>query len=373
MKMNRENAEDFRQSILSWYDRHRRDLPWRARAGEIPDPYRIWLSEIMLQQTTVPAVIPYFQKFTKLWPNVQALAAAPEETVMQNWAGLGYYARARNLIKCARTVMEEHDGIFPADFEALKKLPGIGDYTVAAIASIAFGLEANVVDGNVERVMARYHAVQEPMPQAKPALKEIAGRYTAGCTDRTGDYAQALMDLGATICTPRSPLCALCPVREGCAGYAQGIAAELPMKAAKTAKPQRTGYVFWITDDKGRVLVERRPGKGLLGGMCGLPTSPWGENQTFAPPETLILSNSHNIKTNVRHVFTHFDLTLHLYTAELTKKSITQEYFWVAPDNLLEQGLPTVFRKAASAFLTKNKTGLRTKNSPAAFIEEIAS
>ncbi len=293
-------------ALLAWYDRHARDLPWRVppaarAAGIAPDPYRVWLSEVMLQQTTVAAVRSYFTRFTTLWPTVQALAAAPEAAVMAEWAGLGYYARARNLIACARAVAAA--GGFPTTLEGLRALPGIGPYTAAAVAAIAYDTPATVVDGNVERVVARLFAVTEPMPGAKHRLRDLAATLTPA--RRAGDYAQAMMDLGATICTPRRPACAICPLRPHCAAQAQGLAEALPARAAKPPKPERQGRVWLAIRPDGAALVERRPARGLLGGTFAFPTGGWD-----GTPEEAPFTADWQPLPPVRHVFTHFALTL---------------------------------------------------------------
>lgn len=294
-------TEQVAPRLLAWYDRHARVLPWRAPPGAPPtDPYRVWLSEIMLQQTTVAAVRSYFNRFTALWPDVQALAAADEAQVMAEWAGLGYYARARNLIACARKVAEA--GAFPRTRDGLAALPGVGPYTSAAIAAIAFDQPETVVDGNVERVVSRLFAVQTPLPAARRELNALAATLTPA--ERPGDYAQAMMDLGATICTPRNPACGICPLMDLCAARAQGIAAELPRKAAKAAKPIRTGLV-WVAMDDATVLLERRPARGLLGGTLAFPTTGW--DGTDLPPPA---AGPWTDRGEVRHVFTHFDLRL---------------------------------------------------------------
>jgi A/G-specific adenine glycosylase len=261
--------------LLRWYDRHRRRLPWRAEPGETPDPYRVWLSEIMLQQTTVGAVIPYYERFVSRFPTVQALAAAPLDTVLSAWAGLGYYARARNLHACARAVAAS--GGFPADLAALQALPGIGAYTAAAIGAIAFGIPAVPVDGNVERVASRLFAIEAPMPAAKPAIREAAARLGAdpAARARPGDFAQAIFDLGAGVCTPAAPGCAVCPWLAACAARRLGLQASLPRKAPKKDRPMRYGVHFWLTDDRRMVLLRTRPYQGLLGGMTELPGTPW--------------------------------------------------------------------------------------------------
>lgn len=351
MTTDRKNVEGFRKSLLKWYDAHRRVLPWRALPGHTPEPYHVWLSEIMLQQTTVPAVIPYFGKFLSKWPAVGDLANAAPQDVMENWAGLGYYARARNLHKCAKYIAEELAGAFPDTQDNLKKLPGVGDYTSAAITAIAFNKPANVVDGNVERVMARIFAVTEPVPDSKPHLKALAGVMAQGETKRPGDYAQALMDLGATICTPSSPKCLLCPVSSYCDAYAQGIAPDLPARKAKPAKPQKHGYVYWITGPDGRILFERRGEKGMLGGTVGLPTSAWVERAmerthlTFPKPQ--------QTPVVIRHGFTHFDLELHGFAVILKDKITPNEgdYFWITRQEALKLGIPTLFKKALKQFI----------------------
>ena len=338
---------NFRKKILDWYDKHQRALPWRATKGRKPDPYHVWLSEIMLQQTTVVTVGPYFEKFLKKWPTIQDLAHAPQEDVMHEWAGLGYYARARNLHKCAQTVANDLAGTFPETQIELEKLPGIGGYTSAAIRAIAFDKPANVVDGNIERVMARLYAITEPLPDSKNRLKELAAHLSVDRTDRPGDYAQALMDLGATICTPKSPKCSLCPVSKMCKGYAQDIAETLPTKKPKAAKPQKYGHVYWISNDNNEILFIRRGEKEMLGGMLGLPTTQWNTNRTVQNP----LQNRKSTKQHIRHSFTHFDLRLDIYTI---KSSIQHEngiippekdHLWVASSKVAELGLPTLFSK----------------------------
>lgn len=351
MASDRKNVEGFRKSLLKWYDAHRRVLPWRALSGQTPDPYHVWLSEIMLQQTTVPAVIPYFGKFLTKWPTVHHLASADSQEVMENWAGLGYYARARNLHKCAKHVSENLRGVFPDSQEDLKTLPGVGDYTSAAITAIAFNKPANVVDGNVERVMARVFAVTEPVPDSKPHLKALAGEMAKGEKKRPGDYAQALMDLGATVCTPSSPKCLLCPVSSYCNAYAQGIAADLPARKAKAEKPQKHGYVYWVTAPDGRILFERRGEKGMLGGTIGLPTSSWVERG--ADRAHLPLKSRKETKILVKHSFTHFDLELHgiAVTMADTKAPAGGDYFWATRKEALNLGIPTLFKKALRQFI----------------------
>ncbi|MFZ3235523.1 MAG: A/G-specific adenine glycosylase, partial [Stellaceae bacterium] len=257
--------------LLVWYDRHRRDLPWRAPPGRLSDPYRVWLSEIMLQQTVVATVRPYFERFVMRWPDVAALAAASLDDILQEWQGLGYYARARNLHACARVVAGRHGSVFPPEPAALRALPGVGGYTAAAIAAIAFDQPVAAVDGNVERVVARLYAVAEPIATARPRLNALAAALVPD--RRAGDFAQAMMDLGATICTPQRPRCVLCPWRRACAAAARGVAEDLPARAAKQPRPQRYGVAFWLTRPDGAVLLRRRPEKGLLGGMIEIPST----------------------------------------------------------------------------------------------------
>jgi A/G-specific adenine glycosylase len=329
---------DAASSLLAWYDVHARRLPWRAAPGDpAPDPYRVWLSEVMLQQTTVAAVKPYFAAFTSRWPTVEALAA-DEAEVMRAWAGLGYYARARNLIACARAVAAT-GGRFPDTEAGLRALPGLGAYTAAAVAAIAFGRRAVVVDANVERVVARLFAVEEPLPAARPTLRALADTITPD--ERAGDFAQAMMDLGATICTVRAPACALCPLRPGCAAARTGDPARLPAKAAKRAKPARLGTAFWLESD-GHVLLVRRPAKGLLGGMLALPSGTWGEDDpglAGAP----VAADWRHIGT-VAHVFTHFSLSLGVMAAE----GACDAGEWWPVERIEEAGLPTLFAKAAA-------------------------
>ncbi|WP_366125247.1 A/G-specific adenine glycosylase [uncultured Paracoccus sp.] len=321
--------------LLDWYDRHARVLPWRVPPGQgRADPYRVWLSEVMLQQTTVAAVKDYFRRFTTLWPRVQDLAAADDAQVMAEWAGLGYYARARNLLACAREVAAR--GGFPTTREGLAALPGIGPYTSAAIAAIAHDAPETVVDGNVERVVSRLFAVETPMPAARPRLRELAATLTPAL--RPGDFAQAMMDLGATICTPRNPACAICPLTGDCDARAQGIAAELPRKLAKKPKPQRHG-IAWIGITNSAVLVETRPPKGLLGGTLAFPSSGW-DGSDLPPPAP---ADWRDIGT-VRHVFTHFQLDLRIATASLDRAPARGRLLPLAEFD--PKALPGLMRKA---------------------------
>lgn len=335
------DPESLSAQLLSWYDRHARVMPWRVaptdRAnGVSPDPYRVWLSEVMLQQTTVAAVKDYFHRFTARWPAVAALAAAPDADVMGEWAGLGYYARARNLLKCARAVVADHCGQFPGTRDALLTLPGVGPYTASAIAAIAFDEAATVVDGNVERVISRLFLVETPLPAAKSELTSLAARLTPA--QRPGDYAQAVMDLGATICTPRSPACGICPWSHACAARAKGVQAELPRKTPKPEKPTRRG-TLWLGHKDDAILLERRPDKGLLGGMLGIPGDSWDGQGGPAPA-----NGDWQEIGEVRHTFTHFHLILRVFTAHLDGPPSRGEL--IPRQQFRPTDLPTVMRKA---------------------------
>ena len=339
--------------MLAWYDKNRRELPWRARKGGNPNPYYVWLSEVMLQQTTVPAVIPYFIKFIERWPDVVALAHADNEEVMSAWAGLGYYARARNMHKCAQIIARDYDGIFPQEPEELERLPGIGEYTSAAIAAIAFDKCACVVDGNIERIMARYHALDIPLPEAKKEIKERAKIYTRALAERPGDYAQSLMDLGSAICRPRSPLCFSCPLNKGCVAHSLGKAEEYPKRMPKKPKPQRFGFVYWIEDEDGNVLVHKRPENGLLGGLYGLPTSSWEKELICSKPPVFLSGNNGLQETgHISHVFTHFSLKLYIcITSGYKADSIPDNYKWMRKTMLRDTGFPSVFEKVRKMVL----------------------
>ncbi|MBB5666684.1 A/G-specific adenine glycosylase [Rhizobium leguminosarum] len=338
--------------LLDWYDRHHRDLPWRispgmAAGGVKPDPYRVWLSEVMLQQTTVQAVKPYFAKFLQRWPEVTDLAAAEYDAVMAAWAGLGYYARARNLKKCAETVAKEHGGVFPDTEEGLKSLPGIGDYTAAAVAAIAFNRQAAVMDGNVERVISRLYAIDTPLPAAKPAMKQKVALLTPAT--RPGDFAQAMMDLGATICTPKRPACSLCPFRGACAALKLSDPELFPVKAAKKEKPVRQGAAFVAVTADGEILLRRRAESGLLGGMTEVPTTAWtarldGETSAAAAPFDAVWQAC----GTVIHVFTHFELRLSIWRAAIAGKvdDRSNDGWWEPVTNLEAQALPTIMKKA---------------------------
>ncbi len=342
----RAQARDATAALLAWYDGHARTLPWRIGPHDEarPDPYKVWLSEIMLQQTTVAAVKQYFIKFTEIWPTIFDLARADDAAVMAAWAGLGYYARARNLHACAKAVVERYGGQFPDTEAELRDLPGIGAYTSAAIAAIAFGRRAVVVDANVERVAARLAAITEPLPAAKPLIHDVVDAMTPSeASGKSGDFAQAMMDLGAMICTVKAPKCLLCPLAKSCAAHRAGIAEQLPRKAPKKARPVRHGWAWWVEQD-GHILFERRPAKGLLGAMPGLPGSAWVEGDTppALPPDATDLEQS------VQHVFTHFALNLRL--ARRDARAIADEMpidpLWVKIDKLDELPLPTLYKKA---------------------------
>lgn len=353
-KLSVASTNSFRKSVLNWYDQNRRALPWRALPGIIPDPYHVWLSEIMLQQTVVAAVIPYFLKFIHKWPTVQELAAAPLDDVLKEWAGLGYYARARNLHKCAQVVSTDYKGIFPQFESDLKALPGIGDYTSAAILSIAFNKPSVVVDGNVERVMSRYFAITNPLPDCKPDIRKAASILSTGQSDRPSDYAQALMDLGATVCIPKAPRCQLCPLHKTCRARKQGIQNDLPARAQKKPKPFRKGFVYWVKNrDSGYILLERRPEKGVFGGMTGFPTSEWAENEKITHPEGILeMGKPVLLKDHIiRHSFTHFDLELQGY--QIVTDKAGKGLFWVDRKMVLKSGLPSLFLKFAR-FIDEN-------------------
>lgn len=345
--------------LLDWYDTHARDLPWRNPPGAPrpidPNwPYRVWLSEVMLQQTTVAAVKPYFAKFTQTWPSVFDLAAAPDEEVMAAWAGLGYYSRARNLVKCSREVAKR--GGFPTTEKALRELPGLGAYTAASIAAIAFGERAVVVDANVERVISRLFLIAEPLPLARKTIRVHADRITPH--ERTGDFAQAMMDLGSQVCTTKAPRCLLCPVREDCQARANGDPQALPVKPAKKAKPERKGTAFWIERGEGEgaeVWLVQREGTGMLGGMRALPDDGWTARKDGSGAEPL--SGDWEDLGAVRHTFSHAHLTLQVKRAR-TDAAPTGEGKWWPLHEWEEAGLPTVFAKAAALAMAQRPDGV---------------
>jgi A/G-specific adenine glycosylase len=351
-KINRREApvaaSDRPPLLLAWYDRHRRRLPWRPPAGERADPYRVWLSEIMLQQTGVKTVEPYFEKFVARWPDVAALGRASLDEVLRMWAGLGYYSRARNLHACAAAVLRDHGGSFPDTEEGLRVLPGIGPYTAAAIAAIAFDISTMPVDGNIERVVSRLYAVEEELPQAKPLIQQLATTLLG--PSRAGDSAQALMDLGSSTCTPKKPACALCPFSDDCAGRARGDQESFPRKAPKKSGTLRRGAAFVVTrgDD---LLVRTRPEKGLLGGMTEVPGSDWlaGQDAKAALKQAPVLKGVarwHRKAGIVTHVFTHFPLELVVFTAKVSTGTRPPKGMrWVPVATLAEEALPNVMRK----------------------------
>jgi A/G-specific adenine glycosylase len=349
-------------AMLAWYDCERRHLPWRAEPGETPDPYKVWLSEIMLQQTTVKAVLPRYGLFLRNWPNVSALANADLGEVLAAWAGLGYYARARNLHACARAVVDRHGGKFPATEKELRALPGIGDYTAAAIAAIAFGEPATPVDGNIERVVARLFAVTTPLPDAKAEIKALAKSLTP--KKRPGDFAQAMMDLGATLCTPRRPACGLCPVRSWCRGHADGVAAALPLREEKIERPVRRGLTFVALREDGAILLRERPLNGLLGGMLETPSSPWAEGEGTAAAGTKhapLKAAWTKLPGLVEHTFTHFHLELSVYRAEVgvdaepKRAAHPERCRWLKPRELTTAALPSVMRKVLAHALSDDE------------------
>lgn len=334
--------------LLDWYDRHRRRLPWRPPAGERADPYRVWLSEIMLQQTGVKTVGPYFEKFLTRWPDVASLGRASLDDVLRMWAGLGYYSRARNLHACAVAVLRDHGGVFPDTEEGLRQLPGIGPYTAAAIGAIAFDIRTMPVDGNIERVVSRLYAVEEPLPQAKPRIQELASTLLG--ESRAGDSAQALMDLGSSICTPKKPACALCPLNDDCVARMRGDQETFPRKAPKKSGDLRRGAAFIVTRGD-ELLVRTRPEKGLLGGMTEVPVSEWlaGQDDKAAlkqAPAIKGISRWHRKTGVVTHVFTHFPLELVVYAAAVPGRTRAPEGMrWVPVATLADEALPNVMRK----------------------------
>lgn len=345
-KSARRDAREFLGSALfSWHRQNSRSLPWRAKTSEVPDPYRVWLSEIMLQQTTVKAVTPYFLRFLERFPDVFALAKAETDIVMREWAGLGYYSRARNLHAAAKAVVADHSGIFPRDIRALRALPGIGDYTAGAIASIAFGLKEPAVDGNIERVIARFTALKEPISPKKTEIYAYLRHDALLSEPRT--LVEGLMDLGATICTPKSPSCPGCPLKAHCAGFAEGKANSYPKKFPKKPKVTRYGAAFVAKRADGAVLIETRPEKGLLGGMTGLPTTEWGEKRRISPDKDApFKADWSKLKSVVEHVFTHFPLKLTVYVAEVPKATrAPAPYRWSSANGPEGEALPTLFKK----------------------------
>jgi len=348
-------------ALLEWYDKERRELPWRYAPDTIADPYHVWLSEIMLQQTTVKVVIPYFKKFLTLWPTVVDLASASEESVLEAWAGLGYYSRARNLHACAVQIANECGGRFPRKEAELRKLPGIGPYTAAAIAAIAFGERITPLDGNIERVVSRLFAIKEALPQSRPRLRELAQGLSPA--KRPGDFAQAMMDLGATVCTPKRPSCLMCPLHRQCDAYTLGIAAQLPAKKPKPKRPVRYGIAFFALSETGQVLLRRRPQTGLLARMMEVPSTDWLDH-LLEPGEALrvtpVRSDWWHVPGTVVHTFTHFQLELSVYRAivrddaPLTFWADAPRCQWVPRHELAQQALPSVMRKIITHGLTQD-------------------
>lgn len=350
--ITQKEISEYRGKVLDWYDKHGRELPWRYKNGKPANPYHVWLSEIMCQQTTVQAVMPYYTKFLSTWPTVQDLADADNDDVMAAWAGLGYYARARNLHKCAKVVANDMAGEFPNNQAALKELPGVGDYTSAAIATIVFNQPATVMDGNIERVMARFFAIEKALPKAKPIFKKYTARFFDSFPERPGDFAQSLMDIGSSICTPKNPKCTICPLNGGCEAQKQGIQETLPIKTKKKPRPHKHGDVYWIQNEKGEILFHKRPETGLLAGMSALPTSSWGvKGHNTEIPECIEILDFEDRKTSISHVFTHFDLTLTLKTSMTNNDlNVTNGYFWANTEGM-EEKLPKVFRKPFVQFM----------------------
>ncbi|MCB1463831.1 MAG: A/G-specific adenine glycosylase [Nitratireductor sp.] len=358
-------------ALLDWYDRHARVLPWRiapkqSRSGKRPDPYHVWLSEVMLQQTQVATVRDYFHAFVTRWPNVRDLALAPEEDLLKAWAGLGYYRRARNLKRCAETVWHEHDGHFPGNAAALRELPGIGDYTSAAIAAIAFGEARPVVDGNVERVVSRLHAIGTPPRLAKPEIRAFVEAMLPA--ERPGDFAQAMMDLGATICTPKKPSCLLCPLAGACDAHVRGEEEAYPVREKKRPKPSRRGAAFVATDASGAVLLRQRGETGLLAGMSEVPTSGWtasrdGETGPQAAPfDATGYGAEWREAGRVSHVFTHFALDLTVWHCRVEERPPVGGW-WSPPGELAGEALPTVMKKAIEVAMP-NATRKRIQSTP---------
>jgi A/G-specific adenine glycosylase len=338
--------------LLDWYDRERRDLPWRTRRGRRADPYKVWLSEIMLQQTTVKAVIPYYERFLARWPDVHSLAAAELDDVLAAWAGLGYYSRARNLHKCAQAVAARPGGKFPSTEAALSELPGIGPYTAAAVAAIAFGEPATPVDGNIERVISRLFAVKRPFPQAKGEIKRLAATLTP--QRRPGDFAQAMMDLGATVCSPKRPSCLMCPLQQDCHAHALGIEAQLPIRGIRVERPTRYAVAFLALREDGQVLLRKRPEAGLLGGMLEVPSTDWADDwlsADLALGAAPVRGEWWPVPGVVTHTFTHFRLDMMVFRAivppdtSLTFWASPERCRWVPRRDLAQAALPSVMRK----------------------------
>lgn len=334
------------EAILSWYDRCRRELPWRASPGEEADPYRVWLAEIMLQQTTVAAVKPYYAAFLSRWPDIGALAQADLVEILKAWAGLGYYARARHLHACAKIIVSDFDGRFPRTEAELRGLPGIGAYSAAAVAAIAFGERVAAIDGNATRVLARLFAINDPLPKAAPIIKLKAGALVP--SHRPGDFAQALMDLGAMVCSPRQPSCALCPLSKLCLGHARSVVEALPRRGEPRPRRERHGAVFYIERGDRGVLIRNRPPYGLLGGMAELPSTRWDPafDEAKALRDAPLRGRYHKLEPAVTHVFTHFRLTLFIFATRVgNSRRAPGGHRWVEFRDLGEEALPSLMRK----------------------------
>ena len=336
------------QQILAWYDINRREFPWRAKPGDLPNIYHVWLSEIMLQQTRAAAVVPYFIKFIQQWPTLAALACAPREKILHAWAGLGYYARARNLHACAQTLMEQHNGNFPCDTEELRSLPGVGPYTASAISAIGFDMPTTVIDANVERILARLFRIEGALAETRKKIEQAA--LNVFPKERPGDFAQALMDLGATICTPKKPACEECPWTTGCQAYESGTPSRWPIKKPALAKRKRFGAVFLIRHPNGAILLQKRPDHGLLGGMTEVVTSEWRQQpispdkiQSHAPIPNACWSR---LEKKVQHTFSHFQLELQVYTTISSHQPLGT--FWCPEEDLNSQAFPSVMQKVIS-------------------------
>lgn len=334
-----------RENLLEWYCQYQRHLPWRSKKGQTPNPYYVWLSEIMLQQTTVPTVIPYFEKFIERWPHLKDLAEAPLDEILVQWQGLGYYARARNLYRAAQTVMAQYQGVFPKDPQLLETLPGIGSYTAGAIASIAFGYPIVPIDGNIIRVFSRLKAIEEPLPKSISKIKEVSQEFAS--EEHPGDFAQALMDLGSAICTPKNPQCAICPWNRTCEALRLNRVEDFPHKADKIIKSKRFAVAFFLLSDCGSVYLQKRPEKGLLGGMMEVPTTTWRSDEPWdwltASAWAPVDASWKMLEKPVRHVFTHFNFEVQVTVAQIQQKEGSG--IWAPLHNLGAYALPTVMKK----------------------------
>lgn len=349
--------KEYHKALLKWYDDEGRTLPWRAKNKQVINPYHVWLSEIMLQQTTVITVIPYFLSFIQRWPTFQALSQASLDDILHAWQGLGYYARARNLHRCAQKITSDYHGTLPTTSEELIKLPGIGPYTAKAIAAIAFNQDVLPIDGNIARILSRLYGISSPLPAGMTEIQNVAVIFTPQI--RPGDFAQAMMDLGATICIPRTPLCEKCPFQTGCKAHALGIAAELPVKIKKRARPQKYAVAYILKRKDGAILLRKRPEKGLLGGMMGVPTSEWRLNRLeshLLNVEAPLEMEWECLEEIIHHSFTHFDLEVDLYYGNISPQEASSlEGDWIFLDQLKLYALPKLFKKIIEASLKKIK------------------